>query len=242
MYVPSDMFVIDDVYSCYAPPPHTPAIPAFLPKPKNVSTAEEIQQRQETHDLERDGPGGAGSSAGADAGAGAASDKPKMTFRLLGRDAKGRVETRQLMVPKANKIAAKLLQKGEKQRLEKEFLKEKTLMYETMSESDTQTVAYLDNKDHFEGGCTSSRAPTQRSLESSSQGWKGSGGGGGGGKQSGGGGGGGGGGREKDAAGVGYSLDLDGFLAIARSEETTKFRGAVKDNASAAAKKGGGGR
>lgn len=159
------------------------------------------------------------------------SDRPKMTFRLLGRDTKGRVETRQLLVPTENKIAVKLMQKGEKQRLEKEFLKEKTLMYETMTESDTQTVAYLGDKDHFAGGNTNSRAPAQRSLESSSQGWKGN---------SGGGGGGGGGGKAKEEAGASYSLDLDGFLAIARTEETTKFRGTVKENASSAARKSGG--
>lgn len=154
-----------------------------------------------------------------------------MTFRLLGRDTKGRVETRQLMVPTENKIAAKLLQKGEKQRLEKEMLKEKTLMYDTLNETDAQTVAYLGNKDHFEGGIMQ-RAPTQRVVESSSQGWKASGGGGGHGAE------GGDVGKEKEA-GAGYSLDLDGFLAIARSEETTQFRGKVKGNASAAARKGG---
>jgi hypothetical protein len=158
-----------------------------------------------------------------------------MTFRLLGRDTKGRVETRQLLVPSENKIAVKLMQKGEQQRLEKELLKEKTLLYETMTESDTQTVAYLGNKDHFASGNTNSRPPSQRALDSSSQSWKG--GGGGGSKQ--------GGGsttaasKEKETPGSSYSLDLDGFLAVARTEETTKFRGAVKENAASSSRKGG---
>ena len=155
-------------------------------------------------------------------GTASSSGPPKMSFRLLGRDSKGRVETRQLMVPTENKIAVKLKQKGEKERLEKELLKEKTLLCDTLADSEPQTVAYLGNKDHFVRGDINSRAPTQRNLDSASQSWKGSG------NTS----------KEKELAGSSYSLDLDGFLAVAHSEETTKFRGAVREN-SASTRKGG---
>ena len=171
------------------------AIPAILPKPKNICAPEDTEEAE-------------GSSV-----------KPsKMTFRLLGRDNKGRVETRHLMVPSENKIAAKLLQKGEKDRQQKELLKEKTLLYDTMSsESETQSVAYLGNKDHFSGGDINSRAPSQRSLDNSSQSWKS------GSNTTG--------GSDKEPPGSSYSLDLDGFLAVARTEETKKFSGAVKEGA-----------
>jgi hypothetical protein len=194
------------------------AIPAVLPKPKNIIISEDSNDQEEPN------------------------NSTKMTFRLLGRDTKGRVETRQLLVPTENKIAMKLLQKSEKDRLEKELLKEKTLLYETMTDSDetTQKVAYLGNKDHFINGNINSRAPNQKVIERSSQNWKDTNNNSnannnivnGGGKSSvsnvnnprke----------KTEPTLGSGYNLDLDGFLAVASADEiqsARKFNNSVKD-------------
>ena len=50
-----------------------------------------------------------------------------ITFKLLGRDAKGRVETRQLVVPDEVPLAVKLVKAEAALKLEKQKIKEKTL-------------------------------------------------------------------------------------------------------------------
>lgn len=57
----------------------------------------------------------------------------KIAFKLLSRDQKGRIETRQLMVPEENEMAVKLMKAGAEQRIEKERLKQRVLEINSMN-------------------------------------------------------------------------------------------------------------
>lgn len=85
------------------------AIPAVLPKPKNV-----LRSFQEDDD-EEEAPRG-------------------MAFKLLAKDGKGRIETRQLMVPEEAPMAIKLQKAEAAARAEKQRLKEKVLQMESLNE------------------------------------------------------------------------------------------------------------
>ena len=83
----------------------------MLPKPKNVST------RSFDDSLTSEEPAPRG-----------------MAFKLLGRDSKGRVETRQLLVPEEAPMVTKLLKSEAERRLERQRIKEKVLQIESLSE------------------------------------------------------------------------------------------------------------
>jgi hypothetical protein len=59
-----------------------------------------------------------------------------MKFSLLSRDNKGRIETKQLLVPKENAMAQKLAKAEEEARLEKLKIKERTLQLHSLSAGD----------------------------------------------------------------------------------------------------------
>lgn len=65
-----------------------------------------------------------------------------MPFKLLGRDGKGRIETRQLMVPEEAPMVAKLLKSEAQMKIEKQKLKEKVLAMETFA---METEVCLNN-------------------------------------------------------------------------------------------------
>lgn len=91
------------------------AIPAVLPKPKNILRPypASIASRQAVGD---DGAASVG-----------------VVFKVLGRDAKGRVETRQVMLPESNNLVVKLQKSEEISKMEKQKMKEKVLLLESMS-------------------------------------------------------------------------------------------------------------
>lgn len=94
-------------------------IPAVLPKPKNYRLpADDDDQPDDTPTMGTGmgGPGGRG-----------------VTFKLLSRDAKGRFETRQLLVPEDNKMAVKLAKSEEALRIEKQKLKERVLQIDKLT-------------------------------------------------------------------------------------------------------------
>ena len=106
------------------------AIPAVLPKPKNMDTR--FQSLDDEGDDEEE-------------------IKPKgVTFKLLGRDTKGRIETRQLLVPEETPMVMKLVQAEAAARLEKQKLKEKVLQMESLAEQEQQ---------YYEGNITGNVMP-----------------------------------------------------------------------------------
>eukprot|EP01035_Chromulina_nebulosa_P008583 gene8583-11636_t len=60
------------------------------------------------------------------------SSSSSVTFKLLSRDAKGRIESRQLLVPQDSTMAVKLQKAEEEMRIEKQKLKERVLQIESM--------------------------------------------------------------------------------------------------------------
>ena len=108
------------------------AIPAILPKAKNIYAS------APTIVLSSAGAGADEESAGnEEEETEEAVGLPKakvMPFKLLSRDLKGRVEARQLLVPKESGMVARLLKQEEAQRQEKQRIKEKTLEFDRMSE------------------------------------------------------------------------------------------------------------
>ena len=86
----------------------------MLPKPKNIAPRSQYDDDDDDDD-EESAPKG-------------------MAFKLLGRDTKGRVETRQLMVPSEAPMAVKLLKSEAAMKLERQKLKEKVLQIEAMGE------------------------------------------------------------------------------------------------------------
>ncbi len=93
----------------------------MLPKPKNVAS------RSLDDDDDEDGAG---------------STPRGIPFKLLGRDTKGRIETRQLLVPEEAPMVVKLLKSEAALRLEKQRLKEKVLQIESLTE---QEVSYFNH-------------------------------------------------------------------------------------------------
>lgn len=68
---------------------------------------------------------------------------PAMKFSLLSRDNKGRVEARQLLVPKDNPMAVKLAKAEEEARLEKLRIKERTLQLNSLNNDDVSIFNLL---------------------------------------------------------------------------------------------------
>lgn len=183
------------------------AIPAFLPAPKNV-----IQSRRTTDESDED----ESSDDDEDDQDQSKSQTKVMPFKLLGRDMKGRIETRRLLIPQDTKISMKLLQSTEHQRLEKEKLKEKVLLYESLQASggvEAQNsltavpVEYLGNRDHFARGSNSQTQPTiestkWRSSNAPQQ------------KEP---------SKEYSQPVTSYDLNLDDFLAISSAAESRKI-------------------
>ena len=88
---------------------------AVLPKPKNVDTR--FQSGEDDDEEEEIKPKG-------------------VAFKLLGRDTKGRIETRQLLVPEETPMVVKLVQSEAAAKLEKQKLKEKVLQMESLQEQE----------------------------------------------------------------------------------------------------------
>jgi regulator of nonsense transcripts 2 len=227
------------------------AIPAFLPRPKNVVTKtssepvlgamkrrkSEEEEEEDNDEEDEEEEEGESSDDDEDEGVDDKTTAPKktMVFKLLGRDTKGRVETRQLLIPEETKIAKKILAADEMRRLEKEKLKEKVLMYEMQQQSgvDNNPVQYLGGRDHFSG-----KGPTHRTIESSK--WQQTGGATEGSSTS---------GQHAPVAPTGNTLNLSDFLAESGAAEARRFhtsagRGTVGGNVSATVhgQGGGGGR
>eukprot|EP00595_Chromulina_sp_UTEXLB2642_P002599 CAMPEP_0196766340 /NCGR_PEP_ID=MMETSP1095-20130614/23090_1 /TAXON_ID=96789 ORGANISM="Chromulina nebulosa, Strain UTEXLB2642" /NCGR_SAMPLE_ID=MMETSP1095 /ASSEMBLY_ACC=CAM_ASM_000446 /LENGTH=334 /DNA_ID=CAMNT_0042127891 /DNA_START=1084 /DNA_END=2088 /DNA_ORIENTATION=+ len=87
------------------------AIPAVLPKPKNLLRPVISPNQTEAN-----------------------SGNNGVVFKLLARDTKGRIETRQLCVPDDNNLVVKLQKSEEINRLEKQRIKEKVLLLESMND------------------------------------------------------------------------------------------------------------
>mmetsp|Transcript_4127 Transcript_4127/g.5698 ORF Transcript_4127/g.5698 Transcript_4127/m.5698 type:complete len:222 (-) Transcript_4127:109-774(-) len=87
------------------------AIPAVLPKPKNTTSVSMFAT-------------GDTSSTSTPASS--------VAFKLLSRDAKGRVEARQLLVPQTSTMAVKLQKAEEEMKIEKQRLKERVLQIESL--------------------------------------------------------------------------------------------------------------
>ena len=95
----------------------------MLPKPKNTLSMEDESTQQ--------------NKAAATAG------PTTMKFSLLSRDNKGRLEARQLLVPKENRMAVKLAKAEEEARLEKLKIKERTLALNSMNADHDYDLADL---------------------------------------------------------------------------------------------------
>lgn len=95
------------------------AIPAVLPKPKNIIRTFQYEDEEE----EAEAPRG-------------------MAFKLLAKDGKGRIETRQLMVPEEAPMAIKLQKAEAAVRAEKQRLKEKVLQMETLNEMEVRFYSF----------------------------------------------------------------------------------------------------
>lgn len=115
------------------------AIPAVLPKPKNAAAVNMC-------------------AAGATSSPAAAS----VAFKLLSRDAKGRVEARQLLVPQTSTMAVKLQKAEEELKIEKQRLKERVLQIESLvAEAEFEEA---NNQQQF----FNSRGRSERTSSSSS--------------------------------------------------------------------------
>ena len=114
------------------------ALPAVLPKPKNVF----VRGNDESDESDSDDDEGSSRP-----------QSPKVKFKLLSRDRKGRFETREFEISKDAEMVARLEKLGEQKRLEKQKLKEKVLLYEEGSAIQKKNipVEYLGGKDHFSG-------------------------------------------------------------------------------------------
>eukprot|EP01035_Chromulina_nebulosa_P017897 gene17897-23514_t len=109
------------------------AIPAVLPKPKNLLRPVISPNQTEVN-----------------------SGKNGVVFKLLARDTKGRIETRQLCVPDDNNLVVKLQKSEEINRLEKQRIKEKVLLLESMNDE----LSFEDGGE--EGGNVSSSSTRGR--------------------------------------------------------------------------------
>lgn len=121
------------------------AVPAVLPKPKNLYQTTTMDEDENSEENE----GGEGYEGG---------DKEKgkkIAFKLLSRDNKGRFETRQLMVPKETEMATKLMKAEEELRLEKQKLKERVLQIDKLTneqEYEPSDIRYIghNNREYFD--------------------------------------------------------------------------------------------
>jgi hypothetical protein len=96
------------------------ARPAVLPKPKNISTSFSSAAGQEEEDDETLAPKG-------------------VAFKLLSRDSRGRVETRQLLVPEENQLSLRLARAEANLREEKQRLKMRVLQLDSLVAEDELT-------------------------------------------------------------------------------------------------------
>jgi hypothetical protein len=98
---------------------------AVLPKPKNTISM---------NDEDRPSPSiPATTSLSVSTGGSGAGSSNAMKFSLLSRDNKGRLEARQLLVPKENPMAVKLAKAEEAAKMEKMKIKERTLALNSMN-------------------------------------------------------------------------------------------------------------
>jgi regulator of nonsense transcripts 2 len=112
------------------------ALPAVLPKPKNA-----MQFAGADDDEDEDDDNHSGKKV--------AKAPPVVSFKLLSRDTKGRLETRQFAVSKDSEMVVRLEKAGEQQKIERQRLKETVLRYENASAGAAPAVpvAYLGGRD-----------------------------------------------------------------------------------------------
>ena len=105
------------------------AIPTVIPKAKNTFAPllDEDDDYEDDDDEEE-------------------SRRKTVSFKLLSRDTKGRVEARQLLVPEESPMALKLLASEEQEREERERLRARVLQYDALSEEEE-----YQRKREFEG-------------------------------------------------------------------------------------------
>jgi regulator of nonsense transcripts 2 len=114
------------------------AIPAVLPKPKNIiasrfrsGSADDDDLLQDTNDSMQK-PG-----------------KVNVAFKLLSRDTRGRIETRQLLVPEDAAMAIKLAKSEAALKLERQKLKERVLQIESLAEMGEEPQAPIGKNFFF---------------------------------------------------------------------------------------------
>lgn len=93
-------------------------IPAILPKPKNVFDES--------------------------AAASTSAQRPKVTLKLLSRDNKGRIEARQLLVPREHSMVQQMIKTEEEQRLQRERIMERTLQLNAMNNAEADSAGMQD--------------------------------------------------------------------------------------------------
>lgn len=162
------------------------AIPAILPKPKNVYTAQPSAMIT--------GDDGASLIAAAATTAAAASTatsesvsmgvaappappRNQVAFKLLSRDNKGRIEARQLFVPKEHAIVQHMIKSEEELRIQKERVMERTLLlsaknaeneeYQAASASNTSDY-FFGQREVYQGPSASSQSAGQGGSSSAS--------------------------------------------------------------------------
>lgn len=96
-----------------------------LPKPKNVAS-----EYRPGGDDEVDEDGNS-------------SSRGTVAFKLLSRDSKGRVETRQLLVPEDASMAVKQIKTEAAMKLEKQKIKEKVLQIESLAEKVSDLIPHI---------------------------------------------------------------------------------------------------
>ena len=179
------------------------AIPVVIPKAKNLSS---LHEDNEDSDSDSDDE-----------------PKPKVVLKLLSRDSKGRVESRQLAIPTNSQLVVKIQENEVKIQEENRKLKEKVLM---MSQSMTIAADVADTFDpnYFQGqefiGTTSGSVAGNSEMSGRGGGRSGGRGGGRGGRGRGGG------MDNGDVRGRGKqddSLNLDQFLQVSAKTEMKKL-------------------
>lgn len=86
--------------------------------------------------------------------------KGGVVFKMLSRDTKGRVETKQLLVPESNPIVIKLQKSEEMMRLEKQKIKEKVLQLEWLHAAGGDEDGMDGNEDYAMLGMNTPYIPT----------------------------------------------------------------------------------
>lgn len=118
-------------------------MPAILPKPKNL-----VPTRGDNNSDSDDG-------SDDEALPKSKVEEKRIPFKLLSRDAKGRFETRQLMVPGSSSIAVKASHQEVSQKIEREKVKEKVLLLSLSATEPLEPSAYMP----FEGRGASGNVP-----------------------------------------------------------------------------------